>query len=412
MELRNSITPYNPSESLAHSLWARQVSSWLASAGVVLRAGLGWVFDLGISVEMPFYKKKNLALINRAAFLCLLLALPGSFLLMLMGFGHPLSLLFSGTLVLTLILALNGAHKVGWAQAIFAFAPAGIILIYTMLELSSANISDQLVFYLIRQGMCFSLLLPVILYGFEATRTTVGILGGCTLVLLGFDVASLHWGASLLDNISGINHGLFSLLSIVQLLGLAGCVLYVQNYTIKQEQLMRDSNEKLQSLVVKDGMTGLYNRSFMEQMIGDAINRSKRSGTPLSLLMIDIDYFKQINDIFGHQAGDEVLLQLTKLLEGSKRSTDYLGRWGGDELVLLLGDTNLQGAMKVAEKLRIAVVSHIFPHRSHLTISLGASEYCNGETQPELIKRADAAMYQAKHAGRNRVEVERSQTSQ
>jgi diguanylate cyclase (GGDEF)-like protein len=121
--------------------------------------------------------------------------------------------------------------------------------------------------------------------------------------------------------------------------------------------------------------------------------------------MIDVDNFKQINDHYGHNTGDEVLIQLARLLQDSKRSTDYLGRWGGDELILLLTDTNLQGAAKVAEKLRLLVTDHIFPGSTHLSISLGVSEYCSQDTLAGLIGRADANLYRAKHLGRNRVEI-------
>jgi diguanylate cyclase (GGDEF)-like protein len=199
---------------------------------------------------------------------------------------------------------------------------------------------------------------------------------------------------------------MFSLLSVVQLVGLSACVLYMQSYTMQHEKLVRQSNEKLQSMAIRDGMTGLFNHAFMEQLIGDAINRSKRSKNSLGLLMIDVDFFKQVNDSFGHNAGDEVLTHLAKLLEGSKRSTDYLGRWGGDELILLLTDTNLQGAMNVAEKLRNRVSHHTFPHRHPLTISVGASEYQGQDTLVQFIGRADRALYDAKHLGRNRVEID------
>ena len=94
------------------------------------------------------------------------------------------------------------------------------------------------------------------------------------------------------------------------------------------------------------------------------------------------------------------------MLEGSKRSTDYLGRWGGDELILLLTDTNLQGAANLAEKLRSQVEKQAFPHHSPLTISLGASEYQQGDQPIKFIERADAALYRAKRAGRNRVDVQ------
>ena len=92
-------------------------------------------------------------------------------------------------------------------------------------------------------------------------------------------------------------------------------------------------------------------------------------------------------------------------MNSSKRSTDYLGRWGGDELILLLTDTNLIGADNLAEKLRGLVESSVFPHGKHLTISLGAGEYQDGDTPTSLVERADSALYRAKRAGRNRVEL-------
>jgi diguanylate cyclase (GGDEF)-like protein len=158
-------------------------------------------------------------------------------------------------------------------------------------------------------------------------------------------------------------------------------------------------------------MTRLFNRKFLEQLIGDAINRSKRSKNPLSLLMIDVDFFKQINDNFGHNTGDSVLIRLAQLLNSNKRSTDYLGRWGGDELILLLTDTNLSGAANLAEKLRSLVNNHSFPHCKHLTISLGASEYQDGDSLARFIEKADVAMYRAKRGGRNKVEIKKSSNS-
>ncbi len=100
-----------------------------------------------------------------------------------------------------------------------------------------------------------------------------------------------------------------------------------------------------------------------------------------------------------------MLVRLTRLLSGNKRSTDYLGRWGGDELILLLTDTNLAGADFLAEKLRSQVDTQVFPYGKHLTISTGASEYAFGESIASFIARADAALYRAKRAGRNRVET-------
>jgi diguanylate cyclase (GGDEF)-like protein len=403
VEQRNSLISKFTSEDLPGWNILDKVSAQLASAQVVLKSGISWIFSLGIQPDMPFYQIKNLALINRVTFTSLLLALPGSFILILVGFDHPFSLMVCGALTLCLILALNCNHQVQLAQALFAFSPAISIVIYTLLELSSGGLADPLMYILARQGLCLALLLPVMIYGFERPHKWM-VLGVCVVLFLTFDVFSTRLSGIHVNAITGMSQGLFSVISVLQFTGLAACLLYLQGYTMKHEQQVRQSNEKLHSLVIRDGMTGLFNHSFMEQLIGDAINRSKRSKIPLSLLMIDVDSFKQINDSFGHNTGDEVLKQIVKLLEGCKRSTDYLGRWGGDELVMLLTDTNLQGAANLGGKLRSLVENHTFPCHRRLTISLGVSEYGAQDNVAGFIERADSAMYRAKHAGRNRVE--------
>jgi diguanylate cyclase (GGDEF)-like protein len=406
MELKNSFSHYIPTQNLTPLLWMEQVSAKLDSARVVLRTCIGWVFELGITPDMPFYQKKNLALINRVSFISLLLALPGSFLLILIGFGHPFSLLVSGVMTDCLILGLNGAKRVEWSKNLFSYSLPVIILIYTLLELSSGSLDNSLSYLLARQGVCFALLIPILIFGFEDRQKIVGVLGFCVLIFLLFDVGSMRWGAFQEENITGLSHGLFSVLSVLQYTGLAACVLYMQSYTMTHERQAQQSNEKLKSMAVKDGMTGLFNHTFMEQLIGDAINRSKRSNIPLALLMIDVDFFKQINDTFGHNAGNEALISITQVLNGNKRSTDYLGRWGGDEFILLLTDTNISGAANLAEKLRGLVDNHLFPYCKHVTISLGASVYLDGDGLASFIERADAAMYRAKRGGRNRIEIQ------
>lgn len=393
------IKPYAANKELNSSQWTEQASNLS-----VLRACVGWVCELGIGNDMTYYQKKNLALINGAAFISLLLALPGTFVLILMGFGHPFSLLVGGLLTACSILGFNGARRVEWSRALFAFAPTAIILGYSFLELSSHGLNQPLNDLLIRQGLCFALLLPLLVYGFEPTQKVAGIAGVCLLIFEAYDVGSMQLGAFREGVIAGINHGLFSVLSLLQFAGLEACVLYVQTYTVQHARQAEQANKKLKSMAIRDSLTGIFNHGFIEQLIGDAINRSKRSQTPLALLMIDIDYFKQINDTLGHNAGDEVLVRLTHLLNSNKRSTDYLGRWGGDELILLLTDTDLVGADNLAEKLRRLVETQIFLSGGRLTVSIGASEYNNSDTTAKFISRADAAMYRAKRAGRNQVE--------
>jgi diguanylate cyclase (GGDEF)-like protein len=407
MEWKNSLTSHARFEDFPGWYLLEKATNQVASARIVLLAGLNWIFSLGIQADTPFYQTRNLAMINRVSFTNLLLALPCSFLLMLAGFDHTVSLLLSGLLICSIILTLNYTRQVQYTQAIFAFSPAFIILIYSLVELSSGGLSDPLTYFLAREGFCLALLLPILIYGYDRAHGWM-VLGFCTILFLLFDVLSTHFSGTLISDATGISQGLFSVLSVLQVAGLSACLLFVQGFTMKHEQKVRLAHEKLESMVIRDGMTGLFNHTFMEQLIDDAINRSKRSKIPLSLLMIDVDSFKQINDTQGHNAGDEVLKRLAKLLEGSKRSTDYLGRWGGDELVLLLTDTNLQGAANLAEKLRTLVEKHTFPYQSQLTISLGASEYHNQEDVAGFIGRADAAMYRAKRGGRNRVGSQKS----
>jgi diguanylate cyclase (GGDEF)-like protein len=319
---------------------------------------------------------------------------------MLAGFRHTFSLLLCIVSLSCLILGVNASRSIQWAQVVFAFSPAAVILTYTLLELSSGELTDPLLYILARQGLVLSLLLPMLVFGFEKAQKWL-TLGECVVLLLLFDVVSGRIGDPRLA--SGTQMGLFTVLSMVQFAVLASTILYMQSYSLKHEQQVVQSTQKLQDLAIRDGMTGAFNRTFMERLIGDAINRSKRLKTPLSLLMIDVDHFKQINDTYGHRVGDEVLTSLAKLIDTSKRSTDYLGRWGGDELVLLLTGTNTQGAKLVAEKLRARVDGATFPQRNHVTISLGLSTYLEGENQAAFLERADASMYQAKRSGRNRV---------
>jgi diguanylate cyclase (GGDEF)-like protein len=411
MELRHSFARYVTTNDQPLQPWVERAFVFLSSAQVELRAGLAWVFYLGITAEMQFYQRKNLGLINRITFLSLLMALPGTFLLILLGFTHPFSLLLCGMLVSCSILALNGVKLVEWSKILFAFTPACLIVVFTLLELDSAASVNSLMYILLRQGLCFGLLLPILIYGFEERRKVVEAIGVCLLIFMIFEVASMRLGAFQGEPLDGVSHGLFSLLSMLQYAVLGACIYFMQSYTIQHELEVQRSTEKLHRLAIRDGMTGIFNHTFMEQYISDAINRSKRSRDPLALLMIDVDFFKRINDTFGHNAGDEVLKELVHVLTKSTRSTDYLGRWGGDELVLLLTDTNLLGAANLAEKLRRLVAEHQFSHCNHLTISLGASEYRDGDTSVTLVERADGSMYRAKRSGRNRMEVEKPAVS-
>ena len=128
-----------------------------------------------------------------------------------------------------------------------------------------------------------------------------------------------------------------------------------------------------------------------------------KNGRPVSFVMLDIDHFKHINDTYGHQVGDEVLVNLTKLIQGKIRNTDALVRWGGEEFVVLCGDTPIQNAQFLAEKLRIAIENTVLIKQQQVTCSFGIAEMIPDEDPKRLFERADKALYASKEGGRNRV---------
>lgn len=166
------------------------------------------------------------------------------------------------------------------------------------------------------------------------------------------------------------------------------------------------SEMELRRRVGTDALTGLYNRRFMEELGVREIARARRTGSPLTAAFIDADHFKSINDNFGHAAGDAVLRGLGPAIAKALRGTDLLGRYGGEELVLLLPGTGLAQAAPVLERLRQEIAAMDVPdlRGAHVTASIGAAELTGGDGGfTDLLARADAAVYRAKAAGRNRV---------
>lgn len=153
-----------------------------------------------------------------------------------------------------------------------------------------------------------------------------------------------------------------------------------------------------------DYLTGLLNRQQFEVLLDREICRARRYQSPLSLVMFDVDRFKQINDELGHEAGDKVLKRLADELRRSVRESDSLARWGGEEFTLMLPDCGMQDAGRMAEQLRGRVLGIDFgPDIDQLTISLGVTAHRDNESSRELLRRADDALYSAKQKGRNRV---------
>lgn len=163
------------------------------------------------------------------------------------------------------------------------------------------------------------------------------------------------------------------------------------------------ANAELFTMATTDTLTGVWNRRHFEHTAATAIAQAARYGHPLSMLLFDIDRFKAVNDRYGHQAGDQVLIELTRVVSKDLRAADILARWGGEEFVVISAHCNEGAAMQLAEKIRKEVEAHRFPVVGSLTISLGVAEFSAGDTLDTWFGKADRALYEAKGGGRNAV---------
>lgn len=165
--------------------------------------------------------------------------------------------------------------------------------------------------------------------------------------------------------------------------------------------------DEVQALAATDPLTGIFNRRRFQELGERELARSKRSGRPLSAVLIDVDHFKDINDSHGHEIGDQALERLSETLVGGLRATDVIGRLGGEEFAILMPETEAEEAREVADRLLERVSNIVFPGVDGLTMTItaGIAQFTQPEVLSGLIRRADQAMYQAKDLGRNRVEI-------
>jgi len=167
--------------------------------------------------------------------------------------------------------------------------------------------------------------------------------------------------------------------------------------------------ERLQELAITDGLTKIYNRRYFYLVLQNEIERARRYGTPLSLVMVDIDHFKKVNDRFGHLTGDKVLEDVAKLCKSLLRLSDEMFRYGGEEFTILLPETNAELAQNVAERIRSTIAEAEFNTKNgivKITVSQGVAEFHLSMDSPSsFVDSADKALYDAKQDGRNRVRV-------
>jgi len=188
------------------------------------------------------------------------------------------------------------------------------------------------------------------------------------------------------------------------LMELEGIAKRIESMVAEKTQTLLEAYRELELAVITDKLTGLLNRNRLDDLLQLELNRSYRYGKPFSLFLVDIDHFKEINDTHGHLPGDEVLVAVAKLVANTIRITDFAGRWGGDELVVILPETSRERAVEIAEKLQRRIADEVIDGHIRVTASFGVTAYERGDSQQSIFSRADAALYQAKQKGRNRVE--------
>ncbi|MGM0433004.1 MAG: GGDEF domain-containing protein, partial [Spirochaetota bacterium] len=164
---------------------------------------------------------------------------------------------------------------------------------------------------------------------------------------------------------------------------------------------LKENNALLTRLTQRDSMTGLFNHNTVYQRLHEEIERAERIGYPLALMMVDIDNFKAVNDIYGHVIGDQVIIKVAGTLNETVRATDILGRCGGDEFLIIMPDTDIEGADRLAERLQAAAARLKLLHDISVTLSGGTAQH-SGENLTQFIKRADNNLYEAKRSGKNR----------
>ena len=183
----------------------------------------------------------------------------------------------------------------------------------------------------------------------------------------------------------------------------------VGGHVTKLRRELATRKDAIEALLERDDLTGAGNRRFLTHMLEQEKSRAGRSGSVFCVAMLDLDYFKRVNDTYGHMAGDKVLKVFAHIAQQELRKIDYFGRYGGEEFMLIMSDTRIDGARVKAERLRHILESTRFADIDRAltqTVSIGIAEYRDGETINQIQLRADKAMYKAKSKGRNRIEID------
>lgn len=311
----------------------------------------------------------------------------------------------AGVAITLLVMAFYAAFRTGFNKR---FPDPSL----TIPMILAATVVLAYVVYNANQARGVFMLLYLLPFLFGVFRLSTGALLGLTLFTIALYLAVL---LGIMQNRSVV---LDMRLEIVQWIVL--CVVltwfaFMGGYISKMRRNLTASNTRLetafrtiQEMSVRDELTGAYNRRYLMQLLVQEKNRIDRGGRPMAVCILDIDHFKRVNDSYGHLAGDEVLRVIAGEAQQSLRTSDFFGRYGGEEFLMILTQTSLEGGRVIADRYRRRLEALGFPDidpKLRISTSIGIAEYMGGEDVVQTLARADSALYRAKHLGRNRVEL-------
>ncbi|WHH57148.1 GGDEF domain-containing protein [Petroclostridium sp. X23] len=290
-----------------------------------------------------------------------------------------------------------------------------ILVVILYIRIKTAQNYYALVYWITGYEFIVFLLFLMVFYQYETPNFLIQAFG-VMVILLGVFMVPNRWIYMIIVSLF-ISAGffLFSLfhLKYIKISELSAAIVYTlivialssisafrTNY-LKRVQYI--SSQELKRMVMIDPLTGIYNRFKFNEELDKWINYTKRYNSNLSLIIFDLDDFKRINDSYGHLIGDQVILDIVKLVQHTIRETDIFARWGGEEFVILLPNTHKLDAANLSERIRLAVESHLFDSVGKVTCSFGAATFSFEEDAQSLLHRADSLLYKAKKQGKNTV---------
>lgn len=257
-------------------------------------------------------------------------------------------------------------------------------------------------------GFLFYIIIPLLLAALYPKRPWLARWGWIAALAAAYVVFEVLWPAG--TAYAGWAPSIVHLLHVFNVLVVSGAVIVLAVLSAvavsRAEQDLTEALRRMEGLALQDDLTGLLNRRAMERVLERETARARRSGQPYCVVMADIDHFKRINDHFGHAFGDEVLRAVAGALRANVRGHDVVGRWGGEEFLIILPETGVEGASSLAERLRAEIEKLATTRQGRqvgLSMTFGLASSAEGRSPQELVEVADGAMYEGKRSGRNRV---------